>query len=130
MPRSDLSQYFADEGEDYKQLRALPRKWMDLSRFKVGDKVEYLETTLVYFGEQHFGYKPHDPADWKDMKGLIGVIVGVHNGFGSFEQRDEHEGWLCVKFAYSPYRNRDGVDEGKIALHPSDENHTWRLFRG
>lgn len=128
--RSEMSQYWADEGDDFAQIAPLPREWMDLSRFKVGDKIEYLKTTLVYFGPTRYGYSPHDPKEWKDMKGLIGVIVEVHNGYGSFARRDEHEGWLSVAFEYTPYRNMDGADEGKIALHPSGEGDHWRVVKG
>lgn len=86
------SHYFDEEG---RQLKPLPKKWMDASRFKVGDKIEWLDNTTVHFGCDeckaksyfHYNNANRERCEDRPMCGLIGVVTEVRNGRGTYPGR-------------------------------------------
>ena len=133
--------YFSDD-EDAKQLRPFPRKWMDASRFKVGDKIEFLRDTRIHIpceeckarDQFHYNGANLDKCESRSMKGLIGVVTGIRNGYGEFPSRyvseiecwvGQKDGWLGVQFEISPYRKPDGT-YGGIGCDLSGEGRYWK----
>src|SRR5262245_45243755 len=84
--------YFDDEG---KQTRALPRKWMDaIGHFKVGDRIEYLGDVRVHIPcaecleKSWYHHNGHQgDCETRPLKGQIGTIEKVTNGYGIFPPR-------------------------------------------
>ncbi len=141
--RKHVRDYF-DEG-DGRQLRPLPKKWIDLSRFKVGDKIEYLGDDRVHFpcaeckAKSYFHYSNanRDACEERPMKGQIGVVERVNSGYGTFPSRymdhvechvGEHQGWLTVKFPFDNYRDHEGNFQARACL-PDDEGERWRKVK-
>lgn len=114
--------YFDDEGH---QLRQLPKKWMDPSRFKIGQKVIIFDLSSYLHGG----------------KNIEGIIVELHPGYGSWPPRiirnkrggiedGQYEGWLVVELPFivsTNYANGKLQENKKIALGLDNERHTWRL---
>lgn len=118
------SEYFDEDG---RQIKALPKKWKDASRFKVGDKI-------LYHGNLYNDV-------YKDK---IGIITKVHSGIGSFEGQwynheyecwvNESQGWLAVDFGFARpgsemTKNGKRVPVTSIAVHLDEEGSVWERFR-
>lgn len=145
MAKKTYAQHFNDEG---KQLIRLPKKWLDLSRFKVGDQIRYLDSNIVHIpcaeclekSWYHHGGNAGE-CGRKDMKGEIGTVLRVNQGDGQcFPSKyipdsddpdggiwlTQRQGWLTVKFPFSNHRNGKGEMQ-PLALHPDDEGKSWEL---
>lgn len=136
MPRKDtLDKFFDESGE--KQIKPYPKKWLDPSRFKVGDKIEFLERLMVCTERDAHG----EPIGWSDLKGQIGIVEKLNRGYGSFPPRyfdpcdgdepnwiGEHTGWLTVKFPFDIYRDGNGNFAAR-ACCLEDEGKRWRKAR-
>jgi hypothetical protein len=131
--KNALEPYF--DGD--KQVKPFPRKWMNLSRFKVGDRIEFLETCKVATKRDERG----DPLEWMDLKGQIGIVEKTNAGYGSFPPRyfdpsggddpvwiGEHAGWLTVKFPFDIYRDGKGNYQAR-ACCAEDEGTRWAKVR-
>jgi hypothetical protein len=123
--------YF-DEGDDNKQLAPLPQAWMDASRFKVGDEIEWLEKG-VYAGV--------------DLKGRIAVVTEVWPGRGSFPSRwvpepdgdgfwdTQRPGWLVVDFGPEVVIGHSSKNGGPtkprttLAAILTEEGVSWRRHK-
>lgn len=110
-----------------KQIRPFPKKWMDASRFKVGDKIEFIDDLLVFVSE----------TETRNLKGQIGIVEKVRDGSGPFPPRlhtdeageiwiGQHAGWLTVRFQFDVYgREEDGRYKPR-ACCLDDEGRRWR----
>lgn len=133
MSAENKTPYF-DENFD-RQLKPFPKKWMDLTRFKVGDRVEFLEDHSVCVEMDRFGR----PTKWANLKGQIGIVEKVNPGYGAFPPRfidpdggddpiwiGQHCGWLTVRFPFDGYgREPDGRFKPR-ACCVEDEGTRWR----
>jgi hypothetical protein len=129
--------YFDAEG---KQLRALPAKWIHLSgRFKPGDKIRFLKTRNVFVGKGKAS-QPINQAEWRDMKGEIGVVVKVNDGHRVWPNQWYHAesecwmtdsaGWLTVRFPFDLYGlEDDGVTPKPRACRAEDESREWEFVK-
>lgn len=139
--------YFNEEG---KQLKPLPKKWLDLSRFKVGDKIEHLRDDLVHIPCEeclkkdwyHHGGVQGD-CKHLNMKGQVGVVVAVHSGSSSYPSRwreddsddggfwiTDRPGRLTVRFPYDLYgKEKDGKTYKPRACLAQDEGIVWRKVK-
>lgn len=116
-----------------KQIKPFPRKWMDATRFKVGDRIEFLERCIVITK-----YEGGRVVEQQDLKGQIGIVQKLNNGYGDFPPRyfdpsggddpmwvGEHCGWLAVKFPFDIYRDHAGNYQAR-ACCLEDEGTRWR----
>jgi hypothetical protein len=122
----DARQPYFDEGFE-KQTRPFPKKWMDASRFRVGDRIEFIDDLLVWISE----------TETRNLKGQIGIVEKVRPGYGPFPPRlhtdeagqiwiGQHAGWLTVRFPFDIYgREADGRYKPR-ACNLDDEGHRWR----
>lgn len=125
----DFESYFDSEG---KQVKLLPKKWTDASRFKVGDHVQYLEN-------QRWSFK----RNGGNLQGMIGTVTKVNPGYGPFPSEwrtdsddfgfwvGQHAGWLTVDFGPDVVfgeRTVAGqrVPETRRAMTLDEEGRRWR----
>jgi hypothetical protein len=126
--------YFDEDRE--KQTKRFPAKWMDASRFEVGAKIEFLESLRVATKLDAHGHV----LEWSDLKGQIGIVQKLNNGYGDFPPRffdpsggddpmwiGQHCGWLTVKFPFDIYRDSKGNFQAR-ACSLEDEGTRWRLL--
>lgn len=115
-----------------KQTKPFPKKWMDASRFKVGDRIEFIDDLLV-----QLDLREGTAARVLNLKGQIGIVERVHDGYGPFPPRlhtdeageiwiGQHAGWLAVRFQFDVYgREKDGRYKPR-ACNLDDEGQRWR----
>jgi hypothetical protein len=133
--------YFDDE---MKQIKRMPAKWLDLSRFKVGDRIRYLRDNLIHIPCDeckqkdwfHHNGQNHERCETRNMRGLVGVVTKINQGDARFwpprhvldddgwHWLTQRPGWLTVQFEISSYRNPDG-SFGPVGLGADDEGSTW-----
>lgn len=140
--------YF-DANKD-RQLKPFPKKWMDASRFKVGDKIEFLRYTRIHIPCEecvakssyfHYNNANADRCENRSMKGMIGTVTEVHNGYGEFPDRwvsddgpeggfyaGQHAGRVVVQFPVSAYKKKDG-SYGPVACSLDGEGRYWRKVK-
>lgn len=138
--------YFDDEG---KQVRALPKKWLDLSRFKVGGKVRYLDPTRTVHipcadcrAKSYYHYNGFaGECEVRRLVGMVGVIEKVNHGDARFFPPrfyddggsdggiwlTQRQGWLTVRFEVTPYTDSEGNYQ-PMALHASEEGDSWEAL--
>lgn len=128
---ADARKRYFDANFD-KQVRAFPKKWMDASRFKVGDRIEFLAVHLV-----QLDLTEGTAAQVLDLNGQIGIVENIRHGRGSFPPRwisdggggfwdGESAGWLTVRFPFDSYgREEDGRYKPR-ACCLTDEGRRWR----
>lgn len=130
-----------DEIDAPKQLRKYPDAWVNLTgRFKVGDKIVWLESDSVWLRPMTADEKRHGARGSDGLgnrKGMVGVVEEIRNGRRDFwpprlyqsggqsNWLSESAGCLVVRF---PGGNHGFEDDGRakpIAVHPEDEGRTW-----
>jgi hypothetical protein len=126
--------YFEDDGDDTKQVKPFPQKWMSASRFKVGQKV-------VVFDVGHYG----NSRPFNGGKNVEAEITELHDGYGSFPPRrvnyggdmmwsNQHAAWLVVRLPFEvskSWNSKTGKYDPKyeIAIHLQDEGKDWKLVK-
>lgn len=110
-----------------KQTHPFPREWMDASRFKVGDRVEFIDDLLVYISD----------TETRNLRGQFGTVEKVRDGYGPFPPRlhtdevgsmwiGQHAGWLTVRFPFDVYGREANGRFRPRACNLDDEGVRWR----
>lgn len=142
----DPASYFDEDG---KQLKPLPAKWLDLSRFKVGDRIRYLRRNLVHIpcaeckakSWFHYNNANAEKCESRDMAGSIGVVLKVNQGDSrcwpprwvpdaSYDEGGnwlgQHAGWLTVQFPFCNHYTSAG-EYAPLAMQIEEEGADWEL---
>lgn len=135
---SHRARYFDDAG---KQHTPFPVSFMDASRFKTGDRIEFISDRRFWRphpeGEQRINGVPHREYS---LKGQIGVVVSANNGYGDYPPKwvdddvaddggfwdNQRAGWLVVQFPNDCMGNFPDGSCKPRACRLEEEGNTWR----